>query len=69
MSSDEILRRPAVIKKTGLPTSTLYAKIVAGEFPKPVNIGERSVGWFAGEVDAWLEQRRAERDAKLAQQP
>jgi prophage regulatory protein len=68
MSSDEILRRPAVIKKTGLPTSTLYAKIVAGEFPKPVNIGERSVGWFAGEVDAWLEQRRAERDAK-AQRP
>jgi predicted DNA-binding transcriptional regulator AlpA len=34
-----------------------------------VNIGERSVGWFAGEVDAWLEQRRAERDAKAAKQP
>jgi prophage regulatory protein len=66
MASDEILRRPAVTKKTGLPTSTLYAKIAAGEFPKQIHIGDRAVGWLAGEVDAWLEQRRAERDAKVS---
>jgi predicted DNA-binding transcriptional regulator AlpA len=40
--------------------------MAAGEFPKPIQISERSVGWFSGEVDAWLEQRRAERDAKAA---
>jgi prophage regulatory protein len=40
--------------------------MAAGEFPKPVHISERSVGWLAGEVDAWLDQRRAERDAKAS---
>jgi prophage regulatory protein len=66
MASDEILRRPQVIKRTGLPVSSLYRMMDAGEFPKPIHIGERSVGWFAGEIDAWLEQRRAERDAKVS---
>jgi prophage regulatory protein len=67
MNTGEILRRPQVMKRTGLPVSSLYRMMAVGEFPKPIQISERSVGWFAGEVDAWLEQRRAERDAKAAQ--
>lgn len=62
-SPPEILRRPAVTRKTGLATSSLYAAIARGEFPKPIQIGERSVGWLSREVDAWIEARIAERDA------
>lgn len=32
-------------------------------FPDPIQLGERSVGYLRDEVDAWLEARKAERDA------
>ena len=48
-----ILRRAAVERMTGLPRSTLYAKVAAGEFPKPVKLGVRSVGWFEQDVADW----------------
>lgn len=31
-----ILRRDAVEKATGLPRSTIYEKMAKGEFPKPI---------------------------------
>jgi prophage regulatory protein len=34
----------------------------AGTFPKPVKIGERAVAWPESEINAWLEQRIAERE-------
>jgi prophage regulatory protein len=61
-STHEILRRPAVSRKTGLASSSLYAAIARGEFPKPIKLGERSVGWLSREVDAWIEARAAQRD-------
>lgn len=60
---DTILRRADVERVTGLRTSSLYEKIGAGEFPKPVRINARSVGWPASEVQAWIAARIAERDA------
>jgi prophage regulatory protein len=48
-----ILRRDAVERMTGLPRSTLYAKVAAGEFPKPVKLGARAVGWFEQDVADW----------------
>lgn len=61
-SAHAILRRPAVTRKTGLASSSLYAAIARGEFPKPIKLGERSVGWLSREVDAWIEARAAKRD-------
>jgi prophage regulatory protein len=40
-----ILRKPEVMARTGLPSSTLYTLMAQGKFPRPVKIGERSVGW------------------------
>jgi prophage regulatory protein len=37
-----------------------------GTFPKPVSIGAQAVGWLAHEVDAWIADRIAARDAKTA---
>ena len=58
------LRRPKVEKRTGLSRSTIYLAIKKGTFPKPVKLGERSVGWVEAEVDAWLENRIQQRDAE-----
>lgn len=49
-----ILRRKQVEAKTGLPRSTLYQKIKDDEFPAPIQLGEKSVGWLAHEVEDWL---------------
>jgi prophage regulatory protein len=62
----KIIRRPAVVERTGLPVSSLYLLIAQGRFPKPVAISERSVGWVEAEVDAWLEARIARRDMEAA---
>jgi prophage regulatory protein len=72
MSSDEILRLPQVMKRTGLPVSSLYRLMDTGQFPRPIHLSERAVGWESTSIEAWLEQRRAERDARIAaraQQP
>lgn len=34
-----------------------------GKFPKRVRLGERRIAWVANEIDAWIEERIAERDA------
>ena len=55
-----ILRRRQVEARTGLKRSTIYAKVAAGEFPAPVRLGTRAVGWIESEICQWLESRIAE---------
>ena len=43
--------------RTGLSRSTIYAKIAAGEFPEPISLGARAVGWLSDDVEAWLVAR------------
>jgi len=54
-----ILRLPAVKSRTGLSRSTIYLRLSRGEFPKPIALGPRAVGWLENEVQEWLEQRIA----------
>jgi prophage regulatory protein len=49
---------------TGIPTSTWYDLQNAGLAPKPIKLGVRSVGWLIEELEAFVEARRAERDAR-----
>ena len=55
-----IYRRPDVEKLVGLSRSTLYAMMAEGNFPKPVKLGKRAVGWREADVQGWLESRYAE---------
>ncbi|MCU7931386.1 MAG: AlpA family transcriptional regulator [Candidatus Thiodiazotropha sp. (ex Codakia rugifera)] len=52
-----ILRLPAVKARTGLSRSTIYLRISEGNFPKPVSLGGRAVGWVEIEIQAWLERQ------------
>lgn len=54
------LRRKQVEARTGLARSTLYERIRKGEFPAPVPLGPRAVGWIESEIDAWVAGRIAE---------
>ncbi|MFZ4751921.1 MAG: helix-turn-helix transcriptional regulator [Chitinophagaceae bacterium] len=53
----KIIRLPEVMQSTGLARSTIYKKMVAGEFPKAISLGSKSVGWLESEVQQWIEQR------------
>jgi prophage regulatory protein len=48
------LRFPQVRTRVGLSRSTIYQKILQGEFPKPINLGARAVAWLESDVDAWM---------------
>jgi prophage regulatory protein len=60
------LRRPEVLAKTGISTSTLYDLMARHEFPKPIRLGANSVAWVEREVDNWLATRIAARDSEAA---
>ena len=49
-----VLRLPTVKARTGLSCSTIYLRVSRGEFPAPVSLGGRAVGWIEAEVNAWL---------------
>lgn len=47
--------------RVGLGRTRIYAGVTAGDFPKPVKIGRRSL-WVEAEIDQWIADRIAERD-------
>lgn len=54
-----ILRRPEVEKRTGLSRSAIYAAMKDDrEFPAPVRIGKRAVGWRESAVERWIAGRK-----------
>ncbi len=57
MAKRTLLRLPAVLERTGLCRSLLYALRKANRFPRPLRIGARSVGWLEDEIEAWIKSR------------
>jgi prophage regulatory protein len=56
----QIVRLPDVIRRTGLGRSSIYAAIRRGEFPRPIKIGPRAVGFVSSQIDGWIEGRLAD---------
>lgn len=52
-----ILRRKQVQERIGLARSSLYALIASNQFPRPVQLSARAVGWRESDVNTWLESR------------
>lgn len=53
-----LIRRKDVETRTGLSRSTIYARIAAGTFPSPIDLGGgRAVAWLESDIDAWIRQR------------
>jgi prophage regulatory protein len=54
------LRLPQVIEVTGLKKTSIYNRMREKTFPLSVQLGPRTVGWIASEVDQWVAERIAE---------
>lgn len=55
--SERILRLPEVIATVGVRKTTIYGWVKRGEFPLPVRLGSRAVGWRERDLDDWLAKR------------
>lgn len=59
----KILRLPELLGCIGLSRSSVYDRMSPSskrfdpEFPRPIRLGHRSVGWRADEVEQWLRNR------------
>ncbi len=60
-----LLKLDEVKKRTALSRSSIYAKVAAGTFPRPVKQGSSSV-WVDTEVQAWIDALIAGRDQQHA---
>ena len=49
----KMYRLPEVMNITGLSRSSIYLRVSTDEFPKPVKIGRRAVGWPEDSIIAW----------------
>ena len=58
MTTRRLLDRHEVEGMVKMPRSTLYESMANGNFPKPIQVGKRSVRWFEDEVVAWMESRK-----------
>ena len=61
-----IIRPGPLMRELGVNRHGLKIMREREGFPNPIKLGARSVGYLRQEVDAWLEQRKAERDAAAA---
>lgn len=53
MMIKKIYRLPEVMNMTGLSRSSIYLRVSTDEFPKPVKIGRRAIGWPEESIVAW----------------
>ena len=59
-SRPRILRVGAVAEATGLSRSQIYRLAEEDtDFPRPVRLTQRTLGWSAEAIDAWINARLA----------
>ncbi|HGN1246064.1 TPA: helix-turn-helix transcriptional regulator [Providencia rettgeri] len=57
---ENLIRLPEVMRRTGYGKAWIYRLIEAGQFPKSVKIGTRSIAFVESEVDEWVANKIAE---------
>jgi prophage regulatory protein len=55
--AEKHLRRRAVEEITGLSRTTIYSLMARGEFPRPIKLTRKVVGWPETAIAEWLVER------------
>ncbi len=56
--AQKIYRRPDIEALTGLSRSTIYDLMSRGEFPRPVKLTGKAVGWTETAINDWIDSRK-----------
>ncbi len=69
--TESIKKLPAVLSCVGVSRSTWLTGVKRGIYPKPIKLSAsasgRSVGWLSSDIERFLAERVAARDAEQAQ--
>ncbi len=60
-------KRPETPAPLPFSAPTLWRKVKAGTFPKPIKLSERITAWNVGDVRAWIEDHCAAQRAEAHQ--
>lgn len=58
-TSTSILRLADVEARCAVNRRTLYYWMERGMFPRPIQLGPRTVGWLDSDIEAWIAERAA----------
>jgi prophage regulatory protein len=56
-SKTRIIRWPEVHDRVGYCRTNIYYLIQSGEFPSPIKLGSRAVGWLGSDIEDWIDSR------------
>ncbi len=59
-----IIRKSELLDRVGLSAMEIWRREKAGKFPRRVRLGPNSVGWIDEEIDTYIEELIAARDAE-----
>lgn len=65
-STEQLLSQSETSKRVSLGRTTIWKRVKSGDFPAPVQIGERKIAFVRSEIEAWISARIAERDEAAA---
>ena len=58
----QIFRRKDLEERLKLSRSSIYAMMAEGEFPKPIRLGRRAVGWLSDDIEKLLQDLQGDRN-------
>ena len=61
---DKIYRLPDAMAVTGLCRTAVYNALSDKDFPEPVKLGKRAVGWRESDLMAWVASRKTRNATK-----
>lgn len=48
---------PNIVERVGLSRASIYKRMDAGDFPRPIRLSDRAVGWTEEQISAWESSR------------
>ena len=55
--SEQIYRLNRIREITGLSRSWIYLAMKKGEFPEPIKLGKRAIGWPSNVIKEWIKEK------------
>ena len=55
--SEQIYRLNRIREITGLSRSWIYLAMKKGEFPEPIKLCKRAIGWPSSVIEEWIKEK------------
>lgn len=59
MDSERIVRMEELLRRLQVSRATIYRWLDEQRFPRPIRLGERTIGWKESSLAEWLAAREA----------